>query len=47
MNKNFFRIEKKEFNGKLFDIYYYEYLNHTIWGVTGKILFDFLSLIEF
>lgn len=46
MDKTFFRIEKREFNGKLFDIYYYEYLNHTIWGVTGKILFDFLSLIE-
>jgi 8-oxo-dGTP pyrophosphatase MutT (NUDIX family) len=46
LDKNYFRIQQREINGHLFDIYYYDYLNYTIWGVTGKILFDFLSLIE-
>lgn len=46
MDKAFFREEQRYFNGQYITIYYYDYLKYTIWGVTGKILFDFLTLIQ-
>lgn len=46
LDKSYFRIEKREYRNQIIDIYYYDYLDYTIWGVTGKILFDFLTLIE-
>lgn len=46
LDKAFFREEQKYFNGQNITIYYYDYLKYTIWGVTGKILFDFLTLIQ-
>lgn len=46
LDKAFFREEQRYFNGQNITIYYYDYLKYTIWGVTGKILFDFLTLIQ-
>lgn len=34
---------KKQFG---YEIYYYNYLNYTIWGATGKILYDFIKVIK-
>ena len=41
-SKNF-RIEKKEWQGRVFDIHYFTYKDKTIWGVTGMLLHDFLN----
>ena len=41
-----FRVEKREWQGRTFDIHYYTYNDKTIWGVTGMLLFDFLSSLE-
>ncbi len=46
LNKSNFRVEQREFGGQNITIYYYDYNQYTIWGATGKILFDFLNLIE-
>lgn len=46
LDKRFFRVEKREFRNQLIDIYFYDYMDYIIWGVTGKILFDFLTLID-
>lgn len=46
LDRRFFRVEKREFRNQLIDIYFYDYMDYTIWGVTGKILFDFLTLID-
>ncbi|MHA2363713.1 MAG: NUDIX hydrolase [Candidatus Hodarchaeales archaeon] len=36
------KMEKREFIGILYDLYYYYYKNKVIWGVTGMILDHFL-----
>lgn len=46
LDKTYFRVQQREVFGKMIDIYYYDYQGHTIWGVTGKILFDFISLLD-
>lgn len=46
LNKVYFRTDQREFAGQSLTIYYYDYQKYTIWGVTGKILFDFLTLVE-
>ena len=40
------RVEKREWQGRIFDIHYYTYEDKTIWGVTGMLLFDFLSSLQ-
>ena len=37
------RVEKREWQGRVFDIHYYSYHDKTIWGVTGMLLYDFLN----
>lgn len=43
LNPKNMRIEKREWQGVLFDIHYYKYKDRTIWGVTGMLLNDFLT----
>ncbi len=35
------RYDKINFNGMDYEIYYYNYMNNTIWGMTARILTDF------
>lgn len=44
-SKNF-RVEKREWQGRVFDIHYFTYKDKTIWGVTGMLLHDFLTSLE-
>jgi 8-oxo-dGTP pyrophosphatase MutT (NUDIX family) len=37
------RKEKREWQGNLFDMYYYSFQDKTIWGITGWLLHDFLD----
>jgi 8-oxo-dGTP pyrophosphatase MutT (NUDIX family) len=46
LDKSFFREESREISGIKHQIYYYHFDKHIIWGVTGKILFDFLSVLK-
>lgn len=46
LDKKCFREEIREYNGKTFPVYYFDYGKYTIWGVTGKILLDFLTLLS-
>jgi 8-oxo-dGTP pyrophosphatase MutT (NUDIX family) len=39
-------IEKRRVNGRLHDIYHYRYRGHDIWGITGRLVRDFLELIR-
>ena len=45
MQPDIFKIEKWQRNGILWDIHYYRYNGQVIWGVTGFLLSNFLSLI--
>jgi 8-oxo-dGTP pyrophosphatase MutT (NUDIX family) len=45
-DKGNFREETREINGLKYPVYYYTYNEFIIWGVTGKILFDFLNIIK-
>jgi len=38
------RTQPKSFGGKVYQIYYFDYLEFTIWGITGHLLYDFLNL---
>ena len=40
------RVERREWQGRTFDIHYYSYHDKTIWGVTGMLLNDFLTSLE-
>jgi 8-oxo-dGTP pyrophosphatase MutT (NUDIX family) len=40
-----FKIEKWKRNGVLWDVHFYSYNGDTIWGVTGFLLSNFLSLV--
>ena len=40
-----FRIEKWERNGFLWDVHFYQYNGENIWGVTGFLLSNFLSIV--
>lgn len=40
------RVERREWQGRIFPIHYYNFKNKTIWGVTGMLLFDFLSSLK-
>lgn len=40
-NEEFYKCEKVTYEGRDFDVYYYNYGNSTIWGMTARILTDF------
>lgn len=46
VDKNNFKIEEREVMGQKIPIYFYSFGEHIIWGVTGKILYDFFRIIE-
>jgi 8-oxo-dGTP pyrophosphatase MutT (NUDIX family) len=46
LDRSFFREDVREINGIKHQVYYYHYNDYIIWGVTGKILFDFLNIIK-
>jgi len=37
------RTDQREYAGEFFDVHYFDYAPHTIWGITGQILRDFLN----
>jgi 8-oxo-dGTP pyrophosphatase MutT (NUDIX family) len=39
-------IEKRRFQGIVRDVYHYRYREHDIWGITGRLVRDFLDLIR-
>jgi 8-oxo-dGTP pyrophosphatase MutT (NUDIX family) len=39
-------IEKRRVNGLVRDVYHYRYREHDIWGITGRLVRDFLLLIR-
>ena len=45
LNPNIFRIEKWKRNGVLWDVHFYDYIGENIWGVTGFLLSNFLSIV--
>lgn len=46
LNPSNVRVERREWQGKLFDIHYYSYNDKVIWGVTGMLLYDFLNSLQ-
>jgi 8-oxo-dGTP pyrophosphatase MutT (NUDIX family) len=46
LDKKNFKEEAREINEIQYPIYYYYFNNHVIWGVTGKILFDFITILS-
>lgn len=45
INPTIFRIEKWKRNGILWDVHFYAYNGENIWGVTGFLLSNFLSIV--
>ena len=45
INPDIFKIQKWKRNGILWDIHFYEFNGENIWGVTGFLLSNFLSLV--
>lgn len=42
LDPRYVKTEKREWQGHLFDMYYFTYHDKTIWGITGWLLYDFL-----
>jgi len=40
-NEEYTKCEKITYEGRDYDVYYYDYGNNTIWGMTARILTDF------
>jgi len=45
LNPEIFRIEKWKRNGVLWDVHFYDFYGENIWGVTGFLLSNFLSIV--
>jgi hypothetical protein len=45
LNPEIFKIEKWERDGVVWNVHYYDYQGEKIWGVTGFLLSNFLSLV--
>jgi len=45
LNPDIFRIEKWKRNGVLWDVHFYDFNGENIWGVTGFLLSNFLSIV--
>lgn len=46
LNDDNLRTENRDFRGRPVTVYFYQYGAHTIWGVTARILRDFLTLLR-
>jgi 8-oxo-dGTP pyrophosphatase MutT (NUDIX family) len=46
LNPQYRRTGYRSFAGKEYQIYYFDYLEFTIWGITGHLLHDFLLLLN-
>lgn len=46
LNHEHYRTETREFEGHSYLIHYFDYLPHTIWGITGQLLHQLLDLIR-
>lgn len=46
LKKENLRVEQRELAGEFYTVHYFTYQEHLIWGVTGKILHDFLELLQ-
>ena len=46
MNDQFHRLGYRRFLNKTFEVHYYDYQAHTVWGVTGLILFELLEKMK-
>ncbi|MFH1639440.1 MAG: CoA pyrophosphatase [Chloroflexota bacterium] len=46
MDKNCFREEIRERDGRSISVFYYDYQGRTIWGATAKILHNFLNIFN-
>lgn len=44
-NPSIFHEERRMVDQQLYSVYYYRWQNHTIWGVTGRILKSLLDLL--
>jgi 8-oxo-dGTP pyrophosphatase MutT (NUDIX family) len=40
------RVEQREYNGRLYDVLFWDYGPYTIWGATARILKSFVDLIS-
>lgn len=40
-----YRQQSRHYQGQDYAIHYYDYLSHTIWGITGQILFTFFEYL--
>lgn len=45
LNPEIFKIEKWKRNGVLLDVHFYDFYGENIWGVTGFLLSNFLSIV--
>jgi 8-oxo-dGTP pyrophosphatase MutT (NUDIX family) len=45
LNDKIFKIKKWERDGYLWDVHFYDYFGENIWGVTGFLLSNFLSIV--
>jgi 8-oxo-dGTP pyrophosphatase MutT (NUDIX family) len=45
LNPEIFRIERWKRNGVLWDVHFYDFYGESIWGVTGFLLSNFLSIV--
>jgi 8-oxo-dGTP pyrophosphatase MutT (NUDIX family) len=39
------RVERRAYEGRVYDVLFWEYKSHTIWGATAQILKGFLDLV--
>lgn len=39
------RVEQQHRTGKMMDVYFYSYQDYTIWGLTARIIKDFLEVV--
>ena len=47
LDPDLLRVETVTRHGKPLDVYYYTYGDHVVWGLTARIIRDFLQEIEF
>jgi len=43
VNREFGRVQRVEFEGEMYNVYYYYFRNFEIWGMTARILTDFAA----
>ncbi|MBL7994584.1 CoA pyrophosphatase [bacterium] len=46
LNNQYHRLGYRRFLNRTYEIHYYDYKEHTVWGVTGLILFELLEKLR-